>query len=47
MIFNTSHPSYFKSLLVEELWICNDVKELMKVALIVDGHFIRNISALL
>ena len=26
VIFNTSHPSYFKSLLVDELWICNDVR---------------------
>ena len=28
VIFNTSHPSYFKSLLVDELWICNDVRRL-------------------
>ena len=25
VVFNTSHQNFFHSLLVEELWICNDV----------------------
>merc|ERR1719326_1984132 len=24
VVFNTTHPNYFPSLLVENLWICND-----------------------
>ena len=29
VVFNTSHQNFFHSLLVEELWICNDVSWMM------------------
>ena len=29
VVFNTTHPNYFPSLLVENLWICNDVSKLL------------------
>ena len=25
VVFNTTHPNYFNSLLVENLWMCNNV----------------------
>ena len=31
VVFNTTHPNYFPSLLVENLWICNDVSKILPI----------------
>ena len=44
VIFDTTHPSYFSSLLVDKLWICNDVGRCPASSRLIMIVICRNIS---